>query len=97
MGGGAGSFGIITNIVFECIRDVDHPNSCGYQGIYFYSKTVCKAVMAVVQKRTEDVFNPDALPCDCDLVTVVSAVRLPPGHGCICKLVAPDSLRSGRG
>ena len=81
MGGGAGSFGVITNIVFECIKDADHPSSCGYQGSYLYLKSVCKAAMTVVQKRTEDVFNRDALPRDCDLmVTVVSSSLWHPTH-----------------
>lgn len=72
-GGGPGSFGVITSIEFECVQDTDHPYSCGYQGAYLYCRKVFEAAVVVVQKRTEDVFNPDLLPNDCDLmVTVLS-------------------------
>ena len=69
MGGGAGSFGVITNVEFECIRDMDHCDSRGYNGMYLYHKDIFKAAMTVVQKRTEDVFkNSCSLPNDCDLM-----------------------------
>lgn len=68
MGGGPGSFGVITDIEFECIRDMDHPASCGYYGAYFYAKHVFRATMTVVQKRTEELHQLDVLPKDCDMM-----------------------------
>ncbi|CAM9589143.1 unnamed protein product, partial [Laminaria digitata] len=74
MGGGAGSFGVITNVEFECIKDADHPGSSGYNGMYGYHKDIFKAAMDVVQKRTAEVRDPEALPSDCDLmVSAMSA------------------------
>ena len=81
MGGGAGSFGVITKIVFECIKDMDHPHSCGYQGVYGYSRSVFSGAMTVVQKRSQDVFNLEVLPSDCDLmVSVLSGNLSNPTH-----------------
>lgn len=69
LGGGAGSFGVITNVEFECIKDLDHPYSCGYSGTYFYHKAIFRAAMMVVKQRTVDVCNDsDRLPKDCDLM-----------------------------
>ncbi|CAM9161442.1 unnamed protein product, partial [Laminaria digitata] len=74
MGGGAGSFGVITNVEFECIKDMDHPGSSGYSGVYRYHKDIFKAAMDKVQKRTAEAHDPDGpLPSDCDLM--VSAMN----------------------
>ena len=45
MGGNPCSFGIITEIEFECIRDKDHPNSTGIQVIWMFSKELLKSLM----------------------------------------------------
>ena len=45
MGGNPCSFGIITEIEFECIRDKDHPNSTGIQVIWGFTKESLKSLM----------------------------------------------------
>ena len=45
MGGNPSSFGIITEIKFECIRDKDHPNSTGIKVIWGFTKELLKSLM----------------------------------------------------
>ncbi|CAM9838496.1 unnamed protein product [Pylaiella littoralis] len=74
LGGGPGSFGIITEIEFECIRDDDHLFSQGYNGMFWYHKSRFEAAMRVVQARTQQVVQErtgsrkGALSKDCDLM-----------------------------
>ncbi|CAM9976248.1 unnamed protein product [Ectocarpus sp. 8 AP-2014] len=75
LGGGPGSFGIITEIEFECIRDDAHRFSRGYNGVYRYTKDRFKEAMGVVQRRTQQVvqdrtgpLTKGALSKDCDLM-----------------------------
>ncbi|CAM9397721.1 unnamed protein product [Ectocarpus sp. 4 AP-2014] len=75
LGGGPGSFGVITEIEFECIRDAAHRFSRGYNGVYRYSKNRFEEAMGVVQRRTQQVvkdrkgpLTDGALSKDCDLM-----------------------------
>ena len=74
LGGGPGSFGILTEITFECIRDTDHPNSWGSAKTFVYGKNLFRGAMKEIQRWTEQIAagSPD-LPSDVDLcVTVVN-------------------------
>src|SRR4029078_9378187 len=53
LGGGPGSFGIITEITFEAIADVEHPWSWGYQAAFFYHKSLFRKAMDEIQRWTE--------------------------------------------
>ncbi|CAN0121337.1 unnamed protein product [Ectocarpus sp. 12 AP-2014] len=75
LGGGPGSFGVITEIEFECIRDAAHRFSRGYNGVYRYTKNRFEEAMGVVQRRTQQVvqdrtgpLTDGALSKDCDLM-----------------------------
>lgn len=74
LGGGPGSFGILTEITFECLRDVDHPNSWGFKGAFAYSKPLFGRAMEMIQLWTNLVKSNNAvLPPDVDMcMTVVS-------------------------
>ena len=74
LGGGPGSFGIITEITFECIADVDHPFSWGYSGAFIYGKPLFRKAMDEIQRWTQWVAQrPAGLPPDVDMcMTVVS-------------------------
>jgi FAD/FMN-containing dehydrogenase len=74
LGGGPGSFGIITEVTFECIADVDHPYSWGYTGAFIYEKPLFRKAMDEVKRWTEMVTaKPAGLPPDVDMfMTLVS-------------------------
>ncbi|MBA4191767.1 MAG: hypothetical protein C0467_27625 [Planctomycetaceae bacterium] len=55
LGGNAGSFGIVTNYRFECIKDSDHPHSYGYAAARKYSKQKYKNLMKQVRGWTQGV------------------------------------------
>lgn len=55
LGGNAGSFGIVINYRFECIKDADHPHSYGYARIQKYEKDRYKNLLKVVQEWTRGV------------------------------------------
>lgn len=55
LGGNAGSFGIVTNYRFRCIKDDAHPNSYGYSAIRPYEKARYKGLMKEVQLWTQGV------------------------------------------
>lgn len=68
LGGGPGSFGILTELTFECIRDADHPLSWGYQGFFVYEKSLFSRAMYEVKAWSEKVVSGDpALPRDVDM------------------------------
>jgi FAD/FMN-containing dehydrogenase len=75
LGGGPGSFGILTEITFECIKDADHPHSWGCQAAYIYHKELFHQAMCEVKRWTELIAaDPPGLPPDVDLfMTVVSS------------------------
>ena len=83
LGGGPGSFGILTEITFECIKDADHPHSWGYQRAYLYHKELIRKAMLEAQRWSELVASKSAeLPADVDMfMTVISSSRwwLPDG------------------
>jgi FAD/FMN-containing dehydrogenase len=83
LGGGPGSFGILTEITFECIKDVDHPNSWGYQRAFLYHKELVRKAMVEAQRWSRLVAsNSKDLPPDVDMfMTVISSSRwwLPDG------------------
>jgi FAD/FMN-containing dehydrogenase len=69
LGGGPGSFGVITEIRFECIMDVDHPKSFGYNGVFNFDKDVFNRAMREVQNWTREINDPAAsFPEDVDLM-----------------------------
>ena len=77
LGGNAGSFGIVTNYKFECIKDSDHPNSYGFSAIRKYRKDRFLKLMKEVQEWTKGVAN-ETLPSGIDfMMTVESAGRSP--------------------
>ena len=68
LGGGPGSFGILTEVTFECIRDADHPYSWGYQGYFVYEKGLFSRAMNEFKVWSEKVASGDpAFPKDVDL------------------------------
>ena len=74
LGGGPGSFGVLTDVTFEAIADVDHPYSWGYKSAYIYDKDLFRNGMDEIRRWTELVAarSPD-LPADVDMcMTVVS-------------------------
>ena len=80
LGGNAGSFGIVTNYRFECIRDADHPHSYGYARLQKYEKGCYKSLMKQVQVWTQGVVAGTLLP-DIDFMMTVesrSELFLPP-------------------
>jgi len=68
LGGGPGSFGILTEVTFECLRDADHPYSWGYQGYFVYDKGLFGRAMNEFKVWSEKVASADpAFPKDVDL------------------------------
>jgi FAD/FMN-containing dehydrogenase len=74
LGGGPGSFGVLTDITFECIADVDHPYSWGYKSAYIYHKELFRKAMHEIRRWTELVADKHpGMPPDVDMcMTVVS-------------------------
>ena len=68
LGGGPGSFGVLTEVTVECLRDVDHPYSWGYQGYLVYEKGLFARAMNEFKLWSEKVASGDpAFPRDVDL------------------------------
>jgi FAD/FMN-containing dehydrogenase len=68
LGGGPGSFGVLTEVTFECLRDADHPYSWGYQGFLVYEKGLFARAMNEFKVWSEKVASGDpAFPKDVDL------------------------------
>src|SRR5262245_56614037 len=68
LGGGPGSFGVLTEVTFECLRDVDHPYSWGYQGYFVYETGLFARAMNEFKLWSEKVASGDpAFPKDVDL------------------------------
>ena len=79
LGGGPGSFGILTEVTFECIRDADHPYSWGYQGFLWYEKSLFSRAVNEVKDWTEKIVSRDsAFPQDVDMEISLFA-DTPPG------------------
>jgi len=75
LGGNAGSFGIVTNYKFDCIRDSKHPNSYGYSMMRRYKKDAFLKLMKQVQKWTKEVAN-GTLARGIDFMMTVESARL---------------------
>ncbi|MEM7354293.1 MAG: FAD-binding protein [Acidobacteriota bacterium] len=75
LGGGPGSFGILTEITFDCIRDQDHPDSWGSARTYVYGRHLFRGAMREIQRWTDQIAaGSPSLPKDVDMnVTVVNA------------------------
>jgi FAD/FMN-containing dehydrogenase len=74
LGGGPGSFGILTEITFECIKDADHPHSWGYQKAHIYHKDLVHQAMCEVKRWTELIAaKSDELPPDVDMFMTVAS------------------------
>lgn len=77
LGGGPGSFGVVTEITFECIRDKDHPHSWGYAGTFVYQKSLFLTAMKEIKRWTEMVANGDSsLPPDVDMCMTVASDKI---------------------
>ncbi|MEM7112179.1 MAG: FAD-binding protein [Chloroflexota bacterium] len=74
LGGNAGSFGIVTEYSFDCIRDSDYPNSYGYKAIQTYKKSLFAKLMQEVQDWTEQIESGE-LPSDIDFCMTVASPR----------------------
>jgi FAD/FMN-containing dehydrogenase len=72
LGGGPGSFGVVTEIVFECIRDLDHPKSFGYCKNLIFEKNVFKDTMTAAAKWTANVKD-STFPPDVDLMVTAAS------------------------
>lgn len=81
LGGGPGSFGILTEITFECIQDEDHSNSWGSARAFRYGKKLFTGAMEEIKRWTEQISQTDfssELPPDVDMcVTVINIKNLP--------------------
>jgi FAD/FMN-containing dehydrogenase len=75
LGGNAGSFGIVTNYTFNCIKDGDYPNSCGYAATKPYKKIRFQKLMELVQKLSQGV-KEGTLSADIDLMMTVESTRI---------------------
>jgi hypothetical protein len=79
LGGGPGSFGVVTEIKLECIRDSDHPKSFGYERALFFENKVFRDAMMQVKYWTENINNPD-FPKDVDLMVSASSMSFNPAR-----------------
>lgn len=75
LGGGPSSFGVLTSVTFEAIRDSDHPFSRGHGSVRTFLKPVFRAAMETVRDFTiaiesKDKKLPDGttLPDDLDMM-----------------------------
>lgn len=73
LGGGPGSFGVITSITFEVVKDATFPKSAGITSAYPYNRSGWAAAFEQVRQWTDQV-HAGALRPDVDLfVSVVSS------------------------
>jgi FAD/FMN-containing dehydrogenase len=78
LGGGPGSFGILTEVTVECIRDADHPHSSGYQGFFLYDKSLFSRALNEVKVWSEKIVSGDpAFPPDVDMEISLFAGAIP--------------------
>lgn len=75
LGGNAGSFGIVTNYTFNCIKDGDYKNSYGYAANRQYKKIRFQKLMALVQRLSQGV-EAGTLSEDIDLMITVQSTRI---------------------
>jgi hypothetical protein len=69
LGGCPGSFAIVTHIVIEPHRDIDHPNSRGFFGTYLYEENRFHRLLNLAKEYAND----DYLPIDFDFtITILS-------------------------
>jgi FAD/FMN-containing dehydrogenase len=95
LGGGPGSFGILTEVTFDCIRDADHPHSSGYQGFFGYEKSLFSRAVNEVKDWTEKIDSRDsAFPQDVDMEISLFA-DTPPGKS-ILVIELVNGNRDGR-
>jgi FAD/FMN-containing dehydrogenase len=76
LGGNAGSFGIVTNYTFKCIKDNDHPNSYGYTSTRKYNKIRFQELMKLVQKMSKGIKD-GTLTADIDFMMTVESSKIP--------------------
>ena len=78
LGGGPGSFGIITKITFECIQDKEHENSWGSADYFFYSKDLFRKAMKEIQQWTEQISEEGTpnIPPDVDMSVSLYAPQI---------------------
>jgi FAD/FMN-containing dehydrogenase len=72
LGGGPGSWGVLTEISFDLVRDDQYPTSHGYSRVYFYQRAAFWSAMNQLQQWASRVAN-GTLPEGVDLfLTVIS-------------------------
>ncbi|CDF40175.1 unnamed protein product [Chondrus crispus] len=68
LGGGPSSFGILTTITYDTIKNVDHPYSGGLMATLTYKKKSFRAIMEELQARTVKICDGDTLQADSDMM-----------------------------
>lgn len=95
LGGGPGSFGILTEVTFECLRDADHPYSWGYQGFYLYDKDLFRRAVNEIKLWSEKIVSADpAFPPDVDMEISIKGGTPPQPPIVVIELV--NGNRDGR-
>jgi len=79
LGGNPGSFGVLVEIEFECVRNADHPYSGGFKQVFPYNKKMFKAALEKVQEWTEriQIGAENPLPDDVDMCITVTEQPYP--------------------
>ncbi|PXF45906.1 FAD-linked oxidoreductase azaL [Gracilariopsis chorda] len=75
LGGGPGSFGVVTEYTYETVHDDDHPYSTGLSCAYMYSKKRFRNIMKIVQEWTQGI-KEGTLQGDMDLMATAISIDL---------------------
>ena len=95
LGGGPGSFGILTEVTFECLRDQDHPYSWGSSRFLLYEKRLFSTTLNEARIWTEQlVAEKPTLPRDVEMaVSLINDKFF--GHG-VLAVELVNGNRDGR-
>lgn len=75
LGGGPGSFGVITQYTFEATRDSDHPHSTGFSCIYGFTKERFANIMDMTKQWTSGIKDKTLQP-DMDMMATAISFDL---------------------